>query len=278
MLLPVRPPDPNRQAGTPARRKEITSAKIEGSASAHDSPERAWLARMDPSYATALRELEALVARPAQPALACRYREIIAAVILACRGHPAIERHLRRARTEGASLREMLEAFETAAILGGFTVLDDALPCLIALQAEYGDARQHGSERAGSPTAPPAAEGGGAPRTKAVSGGMREWAYLDCVDPAFDRARRAITAFVWTPEVPALPVKVRELVACAVLAYRAFPTLDAHLRRAVREGASMMELVEALESAALPGGFPVLHYALPFLDSIQREIEQGTFG
>jgi alkylhydroperoxidase/carboxymuconolactone decarboxylase family protein YurZ len=72
-------------------------------------------------------------------------------------------------------------------------------------------------------------------------------------------------------------VKIRELVASAVLAYRAFPTLEAHLRRAVREGASMMELVEALESAALPGGFPVLHYALPFLDSIQREVEQGTF-
>jgi alkylhydroperoxidase/carboxymuconolactone decarboxylase family protein YurZ len=132
-------------------------------------------------------------------------------------------------------------------------------------------------ERESGCGAEPTGQDASAPRTRAVSGGMREWAYLDSVDPAFDRARRAITAFVWTPQAPALPVKVRELVACAVLAYRAFPTLDAHLRRAVREGAHMTELIEALESAALPGGFPVLHYALPFLDAIQREIEQGTF-
>lgn len=97
------------------------------------------------------------------------------------------------------------------------------------------------------------------------------------IDPSYDAARRDITAFVWTPRAPALPVKIRELVASAVLAYRAFPTLDGHLRRAVREGATVRELVEAMETAALPGGFPVLHYALPFLSAIHEDLEKGTF-
>ena len=105
---------------------------------------------------------------------------------------------------------------------------------------------------------------------------MREWAWLDAVDPAYDGARRDITALVWTPRAPALPVRIRELVASAVLAYRAFPTLDAHLRRAVREGASIRELVETMETAALPGGFPVLHFALPFLRAIHDDIEKGA--
>ncbi|MND00666.1 hypothetical protein D3C83_193640 [compost metagenome] len=53
--------------------------------------------------------------------------------------------------------------------------------------------------------------------------------------------------------------------------------MDGHLRRAVREGASVMELVEAMEVAAMPGGFPVLHYALPFLMKLDEEIKAGTF-
>jgi alkylhydroperoxidase/carboxymuconolactone decarboxylase family protein YurZ len=74
-----------------------------------------------------------------------------------------------------------------------------------------------------------------------------------------------------------LPVKVREMCACAILAYRAFPTIDGHFRRAIREGATVMELLEAMEVAALPGGFPLLHYALPFLMKLNEEIEAGTF-
>ena len=37
------------------------------------------------------------------------------------------------------------------------------------------------------------------------------------------------------------------------------------------------ELLEAMEVAALPGGFPLLHYALPFLMKLHEEIEAGTF-
>ena len=232
-----------------------------------------WLAKIDPTFEKARRSLAALVWTPSAPALALKYREIIAAVILGCRSYPSIDLHLRRALAEGATLREVLEGFETAAILGGFPVLHFVLPYLITLQEERGE------DLVGSAREQPVSkqdEQDGA-STKAVSRGMREWAWLDSVDPAYDAARRDLTAFVWTPRAPALPVKIRELVASAVLAYRAFPTIDGHLRRAVCEGATVMQLVEAMETAAIPGGFPVLHYALPFIAEIHGEIEKGTF-
>ena len=236
-----------------------------------------WLAQMDPEFDKARRSLAALVWTPARPALEVKYREIIAAVILGCRTYPSMESHLRRALAEGATLREILEGFETGAILGGFPVLHYALPFLIALQEEFGDEILGDPPVARDAPKNDKTEGTGSAATKAVSKGMREWAWLDEVDPPYDKARRDITAFVWTPQAPALPVKIRELVASAVLAYRAFPTIDGHLRRAVREGASVMELVEAMETAAFPGGFPVLHFSLPFVSAIHDDIERGTF-
>jgi alkylhydroperoxidase/carboxymuconolactone decarboxylase family protein YurZ len=248
--------------------------KQTGGNSRHAFPEYEWLARIDPEYDRARRDLAALVWSPAAPALPMKYREIIAAVILGCRGYPTIASHLEDALAAGATLREVLEAFETAAILGGFPVLHYALPYLSALHERAGGGSIDGPKgdraAANADVAVPAAAA-----TPAVSRGMSEWAWLDAVDPAYDAARRDITALVWTPRAPVLPVKIRELVAAAVLAYRAFPTLDAHLRRAVREGASIRELVETMETAALPGGFPLLHYALPFLRAIHTDIEKG---
>jgi alkylhydroperoxidase/carboxymuconolactone decarboxylase family protein YurZ len=95
--------------------------------------------RIDPAYETARRELARIVWAPAKPALALKYREIIGAVILGCRAYPTIDAHLRRALAEGATLREVLEGFETAAILGGFPALHYALPFLAALHEEFGD-------------------------------------------------------------------------------------------------------------------------------------------
>lgn len=233
-----------------------------------------WLARIDPEFEAARRQLAQLTWAPATPALAVKYREIIAAVILGCRTYPAIDAHLRRALQAGATLREILEGFQVAAILGGFPALHYALPFMSALHEEFGDSIL--GPAPGTRTAS-AKEAGRAAGTGPVSRGMREWAWLDAADPAFDGARRDITALVWTPAVPLLPVKIRELVASAVLAYRAFPTIDGHLRRAVREGASVREALEAMQAACLPGGFPVIHYALPFLSKIQEEIDAGTF-
>lgn len=238
------------------------------------SREFEWLARIDPAYEHARRNLARLVWNPDSAALALKYREIIAAVILGCRSYPSIDAHLRRAIAEGATLREILEGFQTAAILGGFPALHFALPFMIALHEEFGD-KILGEPAHTAPVKKP--ETGKLTATGAVSRGMREWAWLDAIDPAFEGAHQALTALVWTPDAPALPVRIRELVASVVLAYRAFPTLDGHLRRAVREGASVREAVEAMEVAALPGGFPVIHYALPFLMAIHDEVEAGTF-
>jgi alkylhydroperoxidase/carboxymuconolactone decarboxylase family protein YurZ len=254
-------------------------AHAAGGSAAAKTPKHAfkefdWLARVDPDYEEARRNLTGKVWTPENPALAVKYREIIAAVVLGYRTYPSMEAHLRRALAEGATLREILEGFEAAAILGGFTMLHFALPYFIRLHEEFGNDIIDGP---GGRAAPGAAGKADVSSTGPISKGMREWAWLDKVDPDYDGGRRYVTSFVWTPKNPALPVRIRELAAAAVLAYRAFPTMDGHLRRAVREGASMMELVEAMEVAALPGGFPVLHYALPFLIKLHGEIEAGTF-
>lgn len=242
----------------------------------HEKPKHAfeqyeWLARMDPDFNAARRQLAGQVWEPKKPALAIKYREIVAATVLAYRTYPSVESHFRSAVAAGATLREILEGLQAGATLGGFTVLHFAIPYLISLNEEFGD------EIIDGPGAAKRTGGGKKPSTGPVSRGMREWAWLDKVDPDYDGARRDITALVWTPAEPALPVKVREMCACAILAYRAFPTIDGHFRRAVREGASVKELLEAMEVAALPGGFPLLHYALPFLMKLHEEVEAGTF-
>ena len=66
-------------------------------------------------------------------------------------------------------------------------------------------------------------------------------------------------------------------MAAVVLADRAYPTVEGHLRRAIREGASLQEVVEAMQSAALLGGMVILHFALPSLMTIRDEMESGTF-
>jgi alkylhydroperoxidase/carboxymuconolactone decarboxylase family protein YurZ len=253
------------------------AAKMSANPTRHADTAFDWLSRVDPAYDGARRVLADMVWSPSAPSLALKYREIIAAVILGCRAYPTIEDHLRRALAQGATLREIVEAFETAAILGGFPAIHYALPFFIALHEEFGDKILGGAMPARNEEAPPPLPTETVARGPAVSRGMREWAWLDAVDPAFEGAHQALTKLVWTPATPALPVKIRELVASAVLAYRAFPTLDGHLRRAVREGASVREAVEAMEVAAMPGGFPVLHYALPFLACIHEEIEAGKF-
>lgn len=106
---------------------------------------------------------------------------------------------------------------------------------------------------------------------------INEFEWLACSDPAFDEARRHLTRLVSAPTAPALAVKYREIIAAVILGCRSYPTIDGHLRRAVRVGASVREAVEAMEAAALPGGFSVLHYELPFLNAIHDEVEAGTF-
>lgn len=102
-----------------------------------------------------------------------------------------------------------------------------------------------------------------------------EFRWLAEQDPEFERARMIYSQMVFTRENPALPVKYRELIEAVILSFKGYHTVGEHVRRAIREGASLRECVEAFEVATVPGGMPVLHFALPTLIEIDREIQEG---
>ena len=96
-----------------------------------------------------------------------------------------------------------------------------------------------------------------------------EW--LAVHDPDFDRVRLDMVQATYTRKDGALPPKYRELIACGVLAFRGYPSLKLHLARALREGASVAEVVQALEMASIPGGMATLHFGIDQLIEIQKE-------
>lgn len=96
-----------------------------------------------------------------------------------------------------------------------------------------------------------------------------EW--LGEADPDYERARLEFVRMNYTRPHGELPVRYRELVACAILAFRGYGSLKLHLARAMREGASLREVLEAMEVASVPGGMATLHYAVDQLIEIERE-------
>jgi alkylhydroperoxidase/carboxymuconolactone decarboxylase family protein YurZ len=65
--------------------------------------------------------------------------------------------------------------------------------------------------------------------------------------------------------------KVREFVAIALLAFRGAERagLVAHMRRAIRLGATREELFEVLETCLVPGGAPTFHRGLSALMEVK---------
>jgi alkylhydroperoxidase/carboxymuconolactone decarboxylase family protein YurZ len=65
--------------------------------------------------------------------------------------------------------------------------------------------------------------------------------------------------------------KVREFVAIALLAFRGSdkPALVAHMKRAIRLGATREELFEVLETCLVPGGAPTFHRGLSALLEVE---------
>lgn len=90
-------------------------------------------------------------------------------------------------------------------------------------------------------------------------------------DPEFERTRLEYVRMSYTRPDGALPVKYKELVASAVLAFRCYPSLKKHLRRAMVEGATLREVLEAMEVASDPGGMATLHFAVDQLIELERE-------
>ena len=70
----------------------------------------------------------------------------------------------------------------------------------------------------------------------------------------------------------ALPIKTRELIAIGILAFRGIEgAVYEHMKRALRHGATKQELLEAIETAIIPGGAPTFALGLKALMRIEDE-------
>lgn len=96
-----------------------------------------------------------------------------------------------------------------------------------------------------------------------------EW--LAARDPEFETARLPLVEATYLRKNPALPVKYKELIAATILAFRGYPSVGKHLKRALEAGASVQEAIEALEIASIPGGMPTLHLGIDQLIELERE-------
>jgi len=87
--------------------------------------------------------------------------------------------------------------------------------------------------------------------------GYSFWDWVAREDPDYVKARKPITDLS-VGEGKALPLKYREMVIIAILAFRGAHEdfIVAHMKRAIEHGATKRELLEAMESAAVPGGGP----------------------
>ena len=69
-----------------------------------------------------------------------------------------------------------------------------------------------------------------------------------------------------------LPIKYREMVIVGILAFRGrHDGIVAHMRRAIQHGATKRELLEAVQSAAVPGGGPTLSSGVKALMQLEQD-------
>ena len=100
-----------------------------------------------------------------------------------------------------------------------------------------------------------------------------EWEMASRLDPAFMEAYNALYRRSLGVS-HALPLKYRELVASALIAYRGEePSLLLHLRRARAHGATDAEILDAFEATVLPGGALTLLRGLRALLRLKTEEE-----
>ena len=108
-------------------------------------------------------------------------------------------------------------------------------------------------------------------RMKAARGYIYpEWELAARTDPEFTEAYNRIYELA-LGEGRHVSAKVREFVAIALLAFRGADRegLVAHMRRAIRLGATKEELVEVLEASLVPGGAPTFHRGLSALLEVE---------
>src|SRR5262247_2686995 len=108
-------------------------------------------------------------------------------------------------------------------------------------------------------------------RMKAAQGYIYpEWELAARTNPDFTDAYNRIYELAMG-EGRHVSAKVREFVAIALLAFRGADqaSLIAHMRRAIRLGATKEELFEVLEATLIPGGAPTFHRGLNALLEVE---------
>jgi alkylhydroperoxidase/carboxymuconolactone decarboxylase family protein YurZ len=98
------------------------------------------------------------------------------------------------------------------------------------------------------------------------------WDWVAKEDPEYAKARAPL-AELSVGEGKALSIKYREMVIIGILAYRGAGQdgILAHMRRAIQHGATKRELLEAIESAAIPGGGPTFSAGIRSLMQLDAE-------
>ena len=125
-----------------------------------------------------------------------------------------------------------------------------------------------------SPRRPPAAAAKPTRNSKNPYG-YSFWEWVAREDPEYFKARQPLSALS-IGEGKELSVKYREMVIIGILAFRGRKEgVVAHMRRAIEHGATKRELLEAIQSAAVPGGGPAFSTGAQALMELDR---QGAFG
>ena len=117
----------------------------------------------------------------------------------------------------------------------------------------------------------------GGTKTRKVDGktaspyGYPFWDWVAKEDPEDVKARQPLSALS-IGEGKELAIKYREMVIIGILAFRGRQEgVLAHMRRAIDHGATKRELLEAIQSAAVPGGGPTFSSGAQALMQLDRE-------
>jgi len=96
------------------------------------------------------------------------------------------------------------------------------------------------------------------------------WDWVAQEDPEYVRARQPLSELS-VGEGKELSIKHREMVIIGILAFRGREEgVVAHMRRAIQHGATKRELLEAIQSAAVPGGGPTFSTGVQALMQVER--------
>src|SRR3989454_7890357 len=98
------------------------------------------------------------------------------------------------------------------------------------------------------------------------------WAdWLAREDPQYATARQPVSELS-VGEGKELSIKHREMVIIGILAFRGREEgVVTHMRRAIQHGATKRELLEAIQSAAVPGGGPTFSTGVQALMQVERD-------